>query len=140
MSHRLTYKLTMQKPDGKGSVTPRPGVTIYRSGANARVSARAAVGSPFSFWLVDNLIRVVANPYLIKMGQNHIIKAIFKEIRYLITVTIEGVGTVTKTPEQADYSSGTSVVLAAVPAIGMKFDSWTIDGVVYTANPITVTV
>ncbi|MDQ3290874.1 MAG: CotH kinase family protein, partial [Bacteroidota bacterium] len=57
--------------------------------------------------------------------------------QYSLSVAIVGNGTVTKSPNQATYASGTNVTLTATPASGYKFSSWS-GAASGTANPITV--
>lgn len=56
---------------------------------------------------------------------------------YSLTVTTNGSGSVSKTPDQASYQSGTSVQLNAIPAAGFQFSGWSGDASGST-NPLTV--
>ncbi|MDQ3289939.1 MAG: PKD domain-containing protein, partial [Bacteroidota bacterium] len=56
---------------------------------------------------------------------------------YTLTVNTSGSGTVSKSPNQNSYASGTNVVLTATPATGYKFSGWS-GAATGTANPITV--
>jgi len=56
---------------------------------------------------------------------------------YTLTVNTVG-GTTNPTPGAYDYVEGTSVQVRAIPDSGFNFDHWILDGVQYTANPITV--
>jgi N-acetylneuraminic acid mutarotase len=58
--------------------------------------------------------------------------------QYSLTVTANGSGTVTKSPNQASYSSGTVVSLSATPVSGQQFTGWSGDAT-GTTNPLSVT-
>ncbi|WP_106930601.1 InlB B-repeat-containing protein [Adhaeribacter arboris] len=58
---------------------------------------------------------------------------------YTLTVTTIGSGTVTKSPNQASYPSGSTVTLTATPASGFQFTGWSNDAA-GTTNPLTVSV
>jgi hypothetical protein len=58
--------------------------------------------------------------------------------QYYLTITIQGSGTVTKTPDQPWYTYGQVVTLTANPSIGWKFDHWSGD-LTGGANPASVT-
>ncbi|WP_162053456.1 malectin domain-containing carbohydrate-binding protein [Pontibacter pamirensis] len=57
---------------------------------------------------------------------------------YTISVSTTGSGSVSKSPEQTNYASGTSVSLAATAASGYTFSGWSGDAT-GTANPLSVT-
>ena len=56
---------------------------------------------------------------------------------YTLTVNVVGSGSVTKTPNQALYSSGALVTLTATPAAGFAFIGWS-GALTGTANPATI--
>ncbi len=60
------------------------------------------------------------------------------QTQYNLSVTIHGNGTVTKNPNQASYTSGTSVSLTAKPATGAHFTGWS-GAASGTLNPLTIT-
>ena len=57
---------------------------------------------------------------------------------YSLTVATTGSGTVSKSPNQAAYASGSSVTVTATPAAGFQFSGWSGDAS-GTTNPLTVT-
>ena len=61
--------------------------------------------------------------------------------QYTLTtsVTPSGGGSVTVTPNQANYTSGTQVVLTATPSTGFTFSGWS-GGARGAANPLAVTI
>ena len=58
--------------------------------------------------------------------------------QYTLSVSTNGSGTVTKNPDQATYTSGTSVSLLATPASGQQFTGWS-GNATGTTNPLTIT-
>jgi|GEM_PF-1095312 len=43
---------------------------------------------------------------------------------YKLSITINGSGSVTKNPDESEYTSGTTVELTAIPSSGWQFDQW----------------
>jgi len=64
--------------------------------------------------------------------------ATFIQGQYTLTVDTVGSGSVTKSPDQATYASGTVVTLTAVPSAGWSFSAWSGD-VSGSVNPTTIT-
>jgi uncharacterized repeat protein (TIGR02543 family) len=58
-------------------------------------------------------------------------------IQYTLTTSVNGSGTVSKSPNTATYAGGTSVALTAVPATGFDFAGWT-GGAAGVTNPVTI--
>jgi uncharacterized repeat protein (TIGR02543 family) len=63
----------------------------------------------------------------------------FGAVQGTVTITIDGGGSVVKSPDQATYDWGTDVQLTANPSTGWTFSGWTGD-VSGTANPATLTI
>jgi uncharacterized repeat protein (TIGR02543 family) len=59
-------------------------------------------------------------------------------VQYSLSTTINGNGSITKSPNQTAYSNGTMVSLTAIPAAGQQFTGWSSDAS-GTTNPLTVT-
>jgi len=64
--------------------------------------------------------------------------ATFTQDQYVLTVDTVGSGSVTKSPDQATYASGTVVTLTATPTAGWSFSAWSGD-VSGSVNPTTIT-
>jgi len=128
------YKKLNITVEGRGRT--KPTTSWYRRGSHVMVRAYPHIGWRFVTWSGD--VVSVANPTEVIMMATRNVKAIFERILNTITIVIEGSGTVTKSPDTANYIPGTSVVLTATPAVGWRFVSWTIDGVVSTENPKTM--
>ncbi|TGE17331.1 InlB B-repeat-containing protein [Hymenobacter elongatus] len=59
-------------------------------------------------------------------------------VTYTLTVNTSGTGTVSKSPNQATYASGTVVTLTATPGTGQRFVSWS-GAATGNTNPLAVT-
>ncbi|GAB2867598.1 beta strand repeat-containing protein [Hymenobacter ruber] len=133
-----TYTLTTATV-GTGSVTKNPNAATYASGSSVTLTATAGAGYTFTGWSGD--ASGTANPMTVTMTANKTITATFTAVApttYTLTTATTGSGTVTKNPNQATYSSGTTVSLTATPAAGYQFSGWSGDASGST-NPLTVT-
>lgn len=120
--------------NGGGIVKADPTGLTYDSGTVVRLTAVPDSGWQFARWEGD--VTGSANPTNITMNGNKIVRAVFTELpHYTLTVTVSGSGSVTKSPDQADYVQGVSVSLTATPATGWRFDHWSDDA---ANNPRTV--
>ncbi len=70
-------------------------------------------------------------------GASFCVNLVVTSAGYTLSVTPNGSGTVSKTPDQTTYASGTSVALTATPALGQQFTGWSGDTTVST-NPLNV--
>jgi len=141
MSHVATTRQTLKilTPEGRGKTVPLTGIRSYRTGTIVKLTAKATRPYTFKHWLIDNVLTVTTNPYLITMSVNHVVKAVFVK-GYSINVTVEGPGTVTKSPDKPLYESGEVVTLTAVPGPESIAKGWTDNGVVKPAGPLVITV
>ena len=124
---------------GSGTVAKSPNQTSYTSGTQVTLTATPSAGYQFSGW--SGSISGTTNPATITMDANKSVTATFTQIQntnYTLSVTINGSGTVTKSPDQTSYLSGSQVTLTATPASGYVFSGWggELSG---TANPATIT-
>ncbi|MFD2247973.1 InlB B-repeat-containing protein [Pontibacter ruber] len=71
-------------------------------------------------------------------GQTYTIEQTQTSTEYILTVNTTGNGTVTKNPDQATYTSGSTVSLTVTPATGYQFSGWSGDAS-GTTNPLSVT-
>jgi len=138
-SPAATYSLTVTAAGtGDGSVAKSPDLTAYNAGSTVMLTATAAAGSVFTGWSGD--ASGDTNPLSVTMDSNKTIVANFNTGTVLYTLNasvLGGGGTITKTPNQTMYPSGTSVTLTAVPATGYTFHHWDGDAT-GTTNPVTV--
>ena len=77
------------------------------------------------------------NPLTITIDTTKTIAANFSAVQYGLSVNINGNGSVTKSPDQLTYDSGTSVILTAIPADGQQFTGCSDDGM-GDDNPLTI--
>jgi uncharacterized repeat protein (TIGR02543 family) len=105
------------------------------------LTATPATGWSFSGWSGSNdLASTTANPTTITMNGNETVTATFTQIKYTLTVQIIGQGSVTASPQQSTYASGTVVTLIPTPATGWSFSGWSgsNDLASNSANPTTI--
>ncbi len=84
------------------------------------------VESLYDFYDNFNLNKIIFKPYLLGPVST-----------YSLTINATN-GSVTKSPDQATYNSGSSVILTATPSPGYSFTGWSGDATGST-NPLTVT-
>ncbi|WP_079701505.1 InlB B-repeat-containing protein [Daejeonella lutea] len=131
-----TYSLVTNAVNGTVSKTPDQ--TRYNHGSTVVLTATPSTGYVFSSW--SGSASGSTNPLTVTMDQDKNITANFTAIpvnTFTLTV-IAANGSVAKNPNQATYSSGSTVVLTATPNSGYNFTSWSGDATGST-NPLTVT-
>jgi uncharacterized repeat protein (TIGR02543 family) len=126
---------------GGGTVSMSPNLAKHDSGTTVSVTATPDSGYTFAGWAGS--VSGTANPAFVIMDGNKELTANFQEItpdaKYKLTVSISpaGGGTVSASPDSAEYALGTPVTVSAVPADGYTFTGWS-GGATGTANPVTV--
>jgi peptidoglycan/xylan/chitin deacetylase (PgdA/CDA1 family) len=123
-------------PVGSGTVT-RDHAGPYHYGDVVQLSAAPVTGWSFSGWSGD--LTGSTNPASITVDGNKAVTATFVAIQYALTVGSATGGTVTKNPDQATYTYGTSVQLTAAPASGWTFTNWNGD-LSGSTNPATIVI
>jgi len=133
------YIITIRNsPSTGGNVTTTPSMNIYPAGTSVTLTADPSSGYEFNKWEGD--VTGTSNPAKITMNANKDITAVFTQSNYTLTIQnspADG-GSVTKVPNQDQYTSGTTVTLTANPNSDYEFSKWEGD-VAGTTNPITVT-
>ncbi len=122
-----TYTLTVNVV-GSGSVTKNPDQATYLSGTVVQLTANPAAGWVLNSWTGD--ASGSAATIEVTVDANKVITATFIENTiptYTLTINIVGQGAVTKNPDLAQYTSGTSVTLTPQPANGWEFSGWSGD-------------
>jgi len=134
----VEHTLTIYTVEG-GTTDPAPGSYVYPEGTSVSVRAIPDAGYEFDYWMLDGVKRT-ENPITVVMDKDYALKAYFKKIPAIYTLTVETTvgGTTSPAPGIYDYVEGTSVQVAATPDEGYNFHHWILDGGTYTANPITV--
>lgn len=135
-----TYTLTLAvNPVGTGITSPAAGVHTCNAGATVNVIAVPIPGHRFVSWSGD-----VANPAndttSIVMNGNKSITANFEADTYTLTLAVSPAnsGTIAPVAGTYTYPAGQVVQIAATPATGYQFVSWT--GDVAQPNSATTTV
>src|SRR3989441_1096189 len=152
------FSLTVNRAGtGNGTVTSSPprincGATCsaaYDSGTAVTLAATPAAGSTFSSWSGCNTVSGAT--CTVTMSAAKSVTATFTAQRFTLTVNRAGAGsgTATSSPPgincgatcSAAYDSGTVVTLAATPAAGSTFSSWsgcnTVSGTICTDRKST---
>jgi uncharacterized repeat protein (TIGR02543 family) len=114
-------------PSAGGTVSKSPNQATYASGTQVILTAEAAEGYTFTGWY-DGAAKVSSNAsYTYTVAANKTFTAKFTQV---VTCTVAVVadpsagGTVSKSPNQATYVSGSQVTLAATAADGYQFTGW----------------
>jgi hypothetical protein len=116
-----------------GSVVPSPGLPAYWPGSQVTVTATPTTGYGFIRWTGD--ATGSTNPLTVVMDTSKNITAIFASTA--LTLTSQGVGTISNVPDEAFYAVGDQVTLTATAGRWFVFSDWT-DG--NTNNPRVVTI
>jgi uncharacterized repeat protein (TIGR02543 family) len=112
----------------------------YTSGASVTVSANPNSGYSFVNWTENGTTVSTSAAYTFTLTGNRTLTANFALNSYTLTVISSPAagGSVTKNPNQASYSAGSTVQLTAVPNSGYTFTGWT-GNASGSVNPLTVT-
>ena len=116
-----------------GSVIPSPDQPAYWPGSQVTLTATPMAGFAFIRWTGDAAGN--ANPLTVTADSDKNITAVFASMA--LTLASQGVGTITKVPDQPFYAVGDQVTLAATAGRWHLFSAWT-DG--NTNNPRLVTI
>jgi len=128
------YTLTILL-QGSGTVLKDPDLLVYPYGQVVNLTAIASPGWSFNHW--DGNLTGTINPTNITIVDNATVIANFTQDQYTLIVTIEGLGNVSKDPDQTTYTYGQTVNLTAIPDPGWSFDHWAGD-LTGATNPTTI--
>jgi uncharacterized repeat protein (TIGR02543 family) len=137
------YTLTAAaSPSDVGTLIRDPDQPQYPAGVTVTVTATPAAGYQFTGWQGD--ASGSTNPVTVKMDGNKTVTATFVPVapnQYTLTVSASPAdgGTITRAPDQPQYSSGATVTVTATAASGYQFTGWQGDAGGST-NPITITI
>jgi hypothetical protein len=142
----VTYKLTIQQPEGNGVTDPTSGNYVYDQIVNVPIKANPLTGWVFDHWLLDGVDIGNLNPYTLNMNANHTIQATFKQVqvvptpKYVLTISgPEGSGSTNPQPGSYSYDKILTVTIQASPSSGWQFDHWLLDGKnIGAINPYTL--
>ncbi len=120
---------------GTGTIVRAPDQATYPFGTAVQLTATPSVGWSFTGWSGD--ATGSTNPLTVTANSDLNITGTFTINTYPLNVTVQGSGTVAKSPDQPTYNHGTTVTLTATPTVGWHFLGWSGDAAGST-NPITV--
>ena len=123
---QIQYTLTTNvSPTGGGSVSRSPNQTTYASGTNVTVTATVASGYTFTGW--SGASTSTSSSVIITMNEDKTLTANFQQIQYTLTTNVSptGGGSVSRSPNQTNYTSGTNVTVTATAASGYRLKNWT---------------
>jgi hypothetical protein len=138
----VEYTLTIGTTVG-GTTDPAPGSYAYPEGTSVQVRAIPDSGFNFDHWILDG-VQYTSNPITVLMNQNHTITAYFSETppppptTYKLNLNSTVGGTTDPAPSIYEYDAGSTVTVTAIPDVGYKFNHWELDGVVKSANPLSI--
>jgi hypothetical protein len=132
----IEYTLTVNI-SGSGSVTKNPDKTTYHYGDVVQLTATADTGWNFSAWSGD--LSGAENPKSITIDGNKSVTATFIQNEYTLLVTVNGSGSVSKSPDMGTYHYGDVVQLTATAETDWNFSAWSGD-LTGTGNPKSITI
>ena len=121
---------------GSGSITRTPNQASYAHGTVVTLQAVPGIGYHFVSW--SGALSGSTNPTTVTMDADQSVTATFAINTYTLSVTAVGSGTISKSPNQADYDHGTSVTLTANPSTGYHLAAWSGD-LTGSLNPASIT-
>jgi len=133
---RGPYNLTLHNTNG--SITKSPDLAQYPRGMTVTLTAVPNTGYRFDHW--SGSASGTTNPVAVTMNGAKTVTANFVSGTggpYTLTVNATN-GSVTRAPDQANYTSGTTVTLTAVPDAGYHFTGWSGDAS-GTTSPVDIT-
>jgi uncharacterized repeat protein (TIGR02543 family) len=125
---------TLSTSASGGTIARSPSQSSYVDGTVVTLTATPSSGYVFSGW--SGSVTGTSNPVTLTMNANKSVTALFTRL-YTLTVNASH-GSVSKSPSQSTYKSGTSVKLTATPASGYVFTGWS-GSASGTTNPLTIT-
>lgn len=144
LRNQYILNVTIQ-PHNTGIVEKDPNYEWYYQNDKVTLNAIPLQGYKFIGWSGD--ITSTENPITITMNSDKNITATFEQLpqeQYIVAIQLVPSSAsalwITKDPDKPLYSYGEQVTLSASPPVGKTFIKWSIDGVDYTQNPITITI
>ncbi|MFC6602954.1 tetratricopeptide repeat protein [Ectobacillus funiculus] len=109
--------------NGQGTIQSNPNDKEFTDGDVITLTATPAQGWEFSHWAGD--ASGTDPKVIVKMDQNKTVEAVFtKNPEYTISASVEGNGSIAKSPSDGKYLKGATVTLEAIPNKGWKFERW----------------
>ena len=129
--------------NGSGTTNPAVGSLTYDAGSVVNVVATPLSGWKFDGWTGDASGSNPTAPLNMERPKNVI--ANFSKVTYILTMAVNGSGSVTPTAGGHAYDSGSVVTISASPAAGSQFDRWGgswgsgVAGVSFRTTTVTLT-
>jgi hypothetical protein len=132
-----TFSLTTSV-SGSGTVARSPNAASYAAGTVVTLTATPAAGQQFVGW--SGSLSGTANPAAVTMDANKTVTATFAPVTgsFTLATSVNGSGSVSRSPNASSYAAGTVVTLTATPGAGQQFTGWSGD-LGGTANPASLT-
>ena len=125
--------------NGNGSVQRAPDKENYACDEVVTLTPVPAPGFKFESW--GGALTGNASPAQLTMNATKGVIANFvSDTQYTVSLSANGAGTVTKSPDKPTYGAGEQVTLTAAPSLGNTFVNWLVDGAPNTNNPLVLTV
>ncbi len=125
-------------PTGQGTILANPDQPTYDSGTTLSLTATPDVGWLFNGWSGDVISN--DNPLNLTVLSDLSINAEFIPItQHPVAVTVDGQGTVARSPDQPTYDLGSTVTVTATPAPGWQFSDWS-GAATGNTNPLVLTI
>jgi uncharacterized repeat protein (TIGR02543 family) len=136
-----TYQLTVVASTGGTISAPASSPLVVNYGVTTTITATPSTGYSFVKWSRSNVYVIIADSSAINttvtLSDSATVTAIFSLNAYALSISATN-GSVTKTPEQASYTHGSSVQLTPQPNAGYFFVNWSGD-LTGNANPASIT-
>lgn len=117
---------TSVSPVGSGQITISPSAPNYKTGETVSLTPVPSQHWVFQKWEGDASGTTV--PLSLTMDSNKSLIAVFVKKDYVLSITIQGGGTISETivssPSGREYPHGTTVKLTPIPQQGWIFESW----------------
>jgi uncharacterized repeat protein (TIGR02543 family) len=124
-------------PSASGTVQRNPDQVAFDPGTSVTLTATPAVGYTFGGWSGGGCSG--SGSCTLIMNENKTVTATFVPIEYTLTIANDGLGEVTRIPDQTTYHYGDVVQLTAVPAVTYGFSHWEGD-LAGSTNPANITI
>ncbi len=124
-----TIMVQADPPNG-GTVTKSPDQAFYPQGTTVTLTATPSAGYSFVGWYAGAALATTSTSYVLTVGPETFKTAFTAKFRpdnqYTLTLVAnpKNSGMVSKLPDQAAYTAGTTVTLTATPAQEYMFDAW----------------
>jgi uncharacterized repeat protein (TIGR02543 family) len=117
-----THTLTIEVHGG-GSVTPSPGTHSYNKDTTVEITATPDNSNRFDGW-TGNVENADQEKTTVIMDSDKTIIANFSEQLFILTMELEGAGSVTPSVGTHQYRENTAVDITATPDEGYQFGYW----------------